>query len=71
MSENKKPMCVRDMQPGQTFRLVRTGDLYTLIRRETGTPSGTRYVVMRQGFARLTSLHHSCRVVLRTEGGAG
>ena len=32
------------------------------IKRET--PSGTKYVVLKQGETKNSSLHHSCHVVL-------
>lgn len=70
MSKENKPKHVRDLEPGQTFRLCRNGDIYTLIRREINIlRNGVRYVVTHQGFAHLTTLHHSCRVVLLESGG--
>ena len=55
---------VRNMQIGQTFRLKRTGELYTLLWHKRETPGGTQYVVRRSGFAKPTTLHHSCHVEL-------
>jgi hypothetical protein len=55
---------VRNMQIGQTFRLKRTGELYTLLGHKRDTPGGTQYVVQRSGFAKPTTLHHSCHVEL-------
>lgn len=61
---------LRQLQPGQQFTLLRTGERYTFVRREIGTPSGTRYIVQRQGSEYETRLHHSCHVsVGQVEGG--
>jgi len=49
------------MQPGDKFILLRTMEQYTLLRREYRTPSGTRYVVTKDG-QKETYLHHSCHV---------
>lgn len=54
---------VRNLQPGQCFRLKRTSDLYEFLGRKRDTPSGTQYVVRRAGFAKPSTLHHSCHVV--------
>lgn len=54
---------VRNMQIGQTFRLKRTGELYTLLGHKRETPSGTQWVVRRCGFAKPTTLHPACHVV--------
>ena len=43
---------VRNLQPGQQFRLKRD------------TPGGTQYIVRRSGVAKPSTLHHSCHVVL-------
>ena len=53
---------VRDLMPGAHFILKRTGDLYELLGHKRDTPGGTRYVVRRAGFAKPTTLHHSCHV---------
>lgn len=53
---------VRHLQPGQLFRLKRTGDLYEFLGHKRDTPGGTQYVVRRSGFAKPTTLHHSCHV---------
>jgi len=53
---------VRNMQPGELFVLKRTHEAYALLRREHGTPGGTRYVVRKHGEQRESSLHHSCHV---------
>lgn len=53
---------LRQMQPGQRFTLLRTGEKYTMIRRTIGTPGGTEYVVRRDGTDVETKLHHSCHV---------
>lgn len=53
---------VRNMQIGQTFRLKRTGDRYQFLGHKRDTPGGTQYVVRRSGFAKPTTLHHSCHV---------
>lgn len=55
---------VRNLQPGQRFRLKRTGDLYEFLGHKRDTPGGTQYVVRRSGFAKPTTLHHSCHVAL-------
>ena len=54
---------IRNMQPGQLFILKRTGEHYEFIGRKHDTPGGTQYVVRRSGFARPSTLHHSCVVV--------
>lgn len=53
---------VRNLQPGQRFRLKRTGGLYEFLGHKRDTPGGTQYVVRRSGFANPTTLHHSCHV---------
>ena len=53
---------VRNLTPGQYFLLKRTGDRYELLGHKRDTPGGTRYVVRRAGFAKPTTLHHSCHV---------
>lgn len=53
---------VRNMQIGQTFRLKRTGELYTLLGHKRETPGGTQWVVRRCGFAAPTTLHPACHV---------
>ena len=55
---------VRNLQPGQRFRLKRTGDLYEFLGHKRDTPGGTQYGVRRYGFARPTTLHPSCHVAL-------
>lgn len=57
---------VRDVQPGESFTLLRTGERYTLLHRENKTPSGTRYAVKLDGQDKETSLHPSCLVRRRT-----
>lgn len=57
---------VRNMQPGQLFTLLRTGEVYEFVRRDRVTPSGTKHVVIKRGESRETSLHHSCHVNLLT-----
>ncbi len=52
---------VRNMQPGDRFILLRTMEEFTLLRREHKTPSGTKYVVLKDGKTE-SSLHHSCHV---------
>jgi hypothetical protein len=60
---------IRNLQPGQRFTLIRTGEKYQFIRREHKTPSGTLHVVMRDD-PYITSpngnhestLHHACHV---------
>lgn len=54
---------LRQMQPGQRFTLLRTGEKYTMIRRTVGTPGGTEYIVMRDGAQEQSKLHHSCHVL--------
>ena len=53
---------LRNLQPGQRFILLRTGDRYEFIGHKRDTPGGTQYVVRRSGFAKPTTLHHSCHV---------
>ena len=53
---------VRDLMPGHHFVLKRTGDRYVFLGHKRDTPGGTRYVVQRSGFAKPTTLHHSCHV---------
>ena len=62
---------VRNLQPGQRFTLLRTGEKYRFIRRDHSTPSGTRHVVMLDDpyitfpdGSRETSLHHLSRVLV-------
>ncbi len=62
MSDASKKTFLRRLRPGTVFRLLRTGEMYTLVRKEINTPSGTRYVVLRQGSTTESSLHHSCLV---------
>lgn len=62
-------MPLRRVRPGQRFVLLRTGERYTLLTKEIDTPSGTRYVVQREGSERKSTLHHSCHVkpIVRVE----
>ena len=60
-------MFMRQMQPGQKLTLLRTGEKYTMIRREYATPSGTRYIVQRDGSEYESRLHHSCHVRLEAK----
>ena len=53
---------VRNLQPGQRFRLKRTGDLYEFLGHTRDTPGGTQYVVRRLGFAKPRTLHPACHV---------
>lgn len=53
---------LRNLSEGDRFYLLRTMERYTLLRRDRSTPSGTRYVVLREGEERESSLHHSCYV---------
>jgi len=62
---------VRNLQPGQRFTLLRTGEKYRFIRREHDTPSGTRHVVMHDdpyinapNGHKESTLHHACHVWL-------
>jgi hypothetical protein len=57
---------MRNMQPADRFVLLRTGEQYTMLRRENRTPSGTRYVVKKNDQSE-SSLHHSCHVELIKE----
>lgn len=54
---------IRNLQPGAKFILKRTGDRYEFLGRKHDTPGGTQYVVLRSGFAKPSTLHHSCVVV--------
>ena len=47
---------------GAHLILKRTGDKYELLGLKRDTPGGTQYVVRRSGFAKPTTLHHSCHV---------
>lgn len=61
---------LRQLMPGQRFTLLRTGEKYRLVRRDISTPSGTRFVVVRDdpyitakdGQQPESSLHHACHV---------
>ena len=53
---------VRNVPIGAHFILKRTGDRYELLGHKRDTPGGTQYVVRRSGFAKPTTLHHSCHV---------
>ena len=53
---------VRHMQPGQRFLLRRTGDRYTLVRRELNPRYGMTYVVQHEGNDKETTLHPQCYV---------
>ena len=53
---------LRNLQPGALFILLRTGDRYEFLGHKRDTPGGTQYVVRRSGFAKPTTLHHSCHV---------
>lgn len=55
-------MKLRHIPDGTRFVLCRTGERFTLLRRDIQSPSGTCYVVQRDGEARETTLHHSCHV---------
>lgn len=54
---------IRNMQPGQRFILKRSGERYEFLGRKHDTTGGTQYVVRRSGFAKPSTLHHSCVVV--------
>lgn len=54
---------LRNLQPGASLTLKRTGERYEFLGRKNDTPGGTQYVVRRSGFARPSTLHHSCIVV--------
>lgn len=43
-------------------KFKRTCDRYELLGHKRDTPGGTQYVVRRSGFAKPTTLHHSCHV---------
>lgn len=59
---------MRNVQPGQEFLLLRTGDRYKFLHRDHSTPSGTRHICSYLGpepchkDQRTTTLHHSCHV---------
>jgi len=63
MSDQTASKRVRNLQPGDRFILKRTREVFTFVRREPFTPSGTRHVVLRDGERRESSLHHSCHVI--------
>lgn len=53
---------IRNLQPGARFILKRTGERCEFLGHKRDTPGGTQYVVRRIGFAKPSTLHHSCRV---------
>lgn len=53
---------LRNLAPGARFTLKRTGERYEFLGHKRDTPGGTQYVVRRIGFARPSTLHHSCHV---------
>ena len=53
---------VRNLQPGQEFILLRTGQRFKFLRRDRTTPSGTIYVCQEVNATRESRLHHSCHV---------
>lgn len=48
---------MRNLQPGDRFMLLRSGQRYDFIARE-----GWHYIVRRDGVAKSSTLHHSCHV---------
>lgn len=55
-------MHLRSLPTGARFVLCRTGDRYTLFRRDRDRWGGTVIVVLRDGAANESSLHHACHV---------
>ena len=55
---------VRNLSIGAHFILKRTGDRYVFLGYKRDISGGTQYVVRRSGFAKPSTLHHSCHVVL-------
>ena len=53
---------LRQVEPGQEFVLLRTGERYRLISITPRTGWGTEYRVLHLGEQRETNLHHSCHV---------
>lgn len=60
---------MRNLQPGQEFLLLRTGERYKFLRRDHSSPKGTRYIAMYLGPMPLdkdqdreSDFHHSCHV---------
>jgi len=64
MMRHANQVCVRHVPVGHRFLLLRTNEVYTMLRIAHQTPSGTQYVVQKQGAVTDSSLHHSCHVVL-------
>ena len=62
--KTKTNLCVRHVPVGHLFTLIRTNEVYFMMEIKHETPSGTRYVVRKQGETKNSSLHHSCHVVL-------
>lgn len=58
---------LRELKPGQRFRLKRTGNKYEFLGCKRDTPGGTLYVVLRIGHAAPTTLHPSCQVEILEE----
>ena len=57
-------ICVRHVPVGYRFLLLRSNEEFTMIEIKRETPSGTKYVVLKSGETKNSSLHHSCHVVL-------
>jgi hypothetical protein len=59
---DRHKMRLRKLPVGSAFILLRTGERFTLVRKDIITPAGVRYVVVRDGDPRERSLHHACYV---------
>lgn len=57
---------VRWLKPGDVFILLRTGERFEYLHRDTNTPGGVTHWVRRVLEARHTTLHHSCHVEVIT-----
>lgn len=69
------PTTVRQLKPGQQFMLKRTGEWFVFVEKEIGTPFGVRHIVayddpfnLKKRNGRKTTLHHSCHVIINTQG---
>ena len=57
-------VCVRHVPVGHKFLLIRSNEEFTMMEIKRKTPSGTQYVVHKNGEMVNRTLHHSCHVVL-------
>ena len=57
-------ICVRHVPVGYRFLLMRSNEEFTMIEIKRETPSGNKYMVLKSGETKNSSLHHSCHVIL-------